>query len=131
LATALGIRAIEHHRRGDCFCPTIELVNALGLEKACGTQGQMADPLAHADLVIPDQPGGLPFSQTNGTFLFHLLSKLYEKSSVVITTNLSFAKWAAVFGDPRMAPAPLDRLNHHAHVIETGNESCRSHRVRQ
>ena len=88
LATALGVQALEHHRRRVRFFSTIELVNTLELEKTCGKPGQTAHRLAHADLVILDELGYLPFSQTGGALLFHLLSKLYERTSVVITTNL-------------------------------------------
>jgi DNA replication protein DnaC len=124
LATAIGVEACNQGKRVK-FYRTASLVNQLTDAKANGELKRFFRQIEKCDLLICDEWGFVPFEKNGAQLLFQVVSECYERRSVIITTNLEFSKWNAIFYDEKMTSAIIDRLIHHSHLLVFNGPSYR------
>jgi len=124
LAIALGIAACQQGRRVR-FVTAAELTTALVEAKAVDRLSRKLEYFARFDLVVIDELGYVPFDRVGADLLFSFVTRVYERRSLIVTTNLPFGRWSEVFRDATAAAAVIDRIVHHAVVLQTGGDSYR------
>ena len=124
LATALGFAACAQGKRVR-FTTTTAMVTALLEARESRTLQRSQKQLERLDLLILDELGYVPFSKTGAELLFEVISRAYERTSLIVTTNLPFENWTEVLGSERLTGAMLDRLTHRVHILEANGESFR------
>jgi DNA replication protein DnaC len=130
IATGLAVEACRQHCRVR-FYNTAALVNELLAAQQEQRLTKVLDTALRHQLIILDELGFIPLSNTGAQLIFQFCSTLYERVALIVTTNLKFADWPQVFGDERLTLALLDRLTHKAHIIEFNGESYRFRQQRQ
>ena len=124
MAIALGVLACQKGM-GVQFYRAAELVSILQEKFGQGLLTRFQSKLKKADLLILDEVGYVPFSQTGSELLFNVIADCYEQQSVIVTSNLEFGQWTSIFGDNKLTAALIDRLVHHAHILTFTGESFR------
>jgi DNA replication protein DnaC len=124
IAIALGLAACEQGHRVR-FYTAAGLINDLLEAQEAHRLSKLEAWLSKQDLIIVDEVGFVPFSQRGAQMLFTFISQRYLRGSLIVTSNLAFAEWTEVFGDPRLTSALLDRLTHRCHILEFAAESYR------
>jgi DNA replication protein DnaC len=123
-AIALGVAACRQGKRVR-FATAAGLINELIEAQAQLRLSKLEASLLRLDLLVLDEVGFVPFSKVGAELLFGILSDRYERGSVLVTTNLDFARWTEIFGDARLTGALLDRLTHRCHIVEFQGDSYR------
>lgn len=124
LATALGFAACSQGKRVR-FTTTTGLVTQLLEQRETRTLQRLQKQLERLDVIILDELGYVPFSKTGAELLFDVVSRAYERTSLIVTTNLPFEQWTEVMGSERLTGALLDRLTHRVHILEANGQSYR------